>query len=71
MEQLMLKLIDINRKPGGFALTDINLKVPEGQYYVLPGRSGSGKTQLPELIARMGQPDKMNGFKKLPCYENL
>lgn len=53
----MLKLIDINRKLGDFALKDINLEIPEGQYYVLLGRSGSGKTQLMELIAGLGHPD--------------
>lgn len=56
----MLKLTDINRKLGDFALTDINLEIPEGQYYVLLGRSGSGKTQLLELIAGLEYPD--NGF---------
>ncbi|MCX6321163.1 MAG: ABC transporter ATP-binding protein [Bacteroidia bacterium] len=53
----MLKLTDINRKLGDFALTDINLEIPEGQYYVLLGRSGSGKTQLLELIAGLEYPD--------------
>jgi molybdate/tungstate transport system ATP-binding protein len=54
----MLKLTDINRKLGDFALMDINLEIPEGQYYVLLGRSGSGKTQLLELIAGLEHPDK-------------
>lgn len=54
----MLKLIDINRKLGNFALKDINLEIPEGQYYVLLGRSGAGKTQLLELIAGLEHPDK-------------
>jgi len=53
----MLKLTDINRKLGDFALKDINLEVSEGQYYVLLGRSGSGKTQLLELIAGLENPD--------------
>lgn len=54
----MLKLTDINRRLGDFALTDINLEIAEGQYYVLLGRSGAGKTQLLELIAGLGHPDK-------------
>jgi molybdate/tungstate transport system ATP-binding protein len=54
----MLKLTDISRRLGHFALTDINLEIPEGQYYVLLGRSGSGKTQLLELIAGLEHPDK-------------
>ena len=53
----MLKLIDINRRLGDFALKDINLEVSEGEYYVLLGRSGSGKTQLLELIAGLEKPD--------------
>jgi molybdate/tungstate transport system ATP-binding protein len=53
----MLKLTDINRKLGDFALKDINLEIPEGQYYVLLGRSGAGKTQLLELIAGLEHPD--------------
>jgi ABC-type sugar transport system ATPase subunit len=56
----MLKLTDINRKLGDFALTDINLEIPEGQYYVLLGRSGAGKTQLLELIAGLENPDTGN-----------
>lgn len=53
----MLRLININRKLGDFALKDINLEVSDGQYYVLLGRSGSGKTQLLELIAGLEHPD--------------
>jgi molybdate/tungstate transport system ATP-binding protein len=54
----MLRLININRRLGDFALTNINLEVTEGEYYVLLGRSGSGKTQLLELIAGLEHPDK-------------
>jgi ABC-type sugar transport system ATPase subunit len=54
---LMLKLTDINCRLGNFALTDINLEISEGQYYVLLGRSGAGKTQLLELIAGLEHPD--------------
>ena len=53
----MLRLTNINRRLGDFALTDINLEVSDGQYYVLLGRSGSGKTQLLELIAGLEHPD--------------
>src|SRR5450759_2500257 len=53
----MLRLININRRLGDFALSDINLEVSDGQYYVLLGRSGSGKTQLLELIAGLEHPD--------------
>jgi ABC-type sugar transport system ATPase subunit len=53
----MLRLININRRLGDFALSFINLEVSDGQYYVLLGRSGSGKTQLLELIAGLEHPD--------------
>jgi ABC-type Fe3+/spermidine/putrescine transport system ATPase subunit len=53
----MLKLTNINRRLGDFALKDINLTISEGEYYVLLGRSGSGKTQLLELIAGLEDPD--------------
>ncbi len=53
----MLKLTDINKKLGDFALSAISLSIPEGQYYVLLGRSGAGKTQLLELIAGLEKPD--------------
>src|ERR1035437_9230086 len=53
----MLRLINIKRRLGDFALADINLEISDGQYYVLLGRSGSGKTQLLELIAGLEHPD--------------
>jgi ABC-type Fe3+/spermidine/putrescine transport system ATPase subunit len=53
----MLRLININRRLGDFALRDINLEISDGQYYVLLGRSGAGKTQLLELIAGLEHPD--------------
>lgn len=53
----MLRLININRCLGDFSLTDINFEVSDGQYYVLLGRSGAGKTQLLELIAGLEHPD--------------
>lgn len=54
----MLKLTNISRRLGDFSLKDINLEIPEGQYFVLLGRSGAGKTQLLELIAGLENPDK-------------
>jgi len=38
-------------------MADINMDISEGTYYVLLGRSGSGKTQLLELIAGLNSPD--------------
>ncbi|MCU0471928.1 MAG: ABC transporter ATP-binding protein [Bacteroidales bacterium] len=53
----MLKLSHICKKLGNFALTDININIPAGEYFVLLGRSGSGKTQLLELIAGLNEAD--------------
>ena len=53
----MLKLENISRKFGDFALSGINLEVADGEYFVLLGRSGSGKTCLLELIAGLHIPD--------------
>ncbi len=53
----MLKLKEISKRLGQFALTDINLEITEGEYYVLLGRSGSGKTQLLEVITGLKEPD--------------
>lgn len=53
----MLKLKNINKKLGNFLLSNICLDIHKGEYYVLLGRSGSGKTQLLELIAGLNTPD--------------
>jgi molybdate/tungstate transport system ATP-binding protein len=53
----MLILNKISKKFGEFQLNDISLEISEGTYYVLLGRSGSGKTQLLELIAGLTRPD--------------
>jgi len=53
----MLRLKNLNKRLGNFAISGISLEIPEGEYYVLLGRSGSGKTQLLELIAGLSIPD--------------
>ncbi|HUX59260.1 MAG TPA: ABC transporter ATP-binding protein [Bacteroidales bacterium] len=53
----MLILKNVSKKLGEFHMNDIDLKISEGTYYVLLGRSGSGKTQLLELIAGLTRPD--------------
>jgi len=47
----MLKLKDISVKLGDFQLKNINLSLDKGDYYVLLGKSGVGKTVLLEIIA--------------------
>lgn len=53
----MLILKNISKNFGEFRIADIDLEITEGTYYVLLGRSGSGKTQLLELIAGLNIPD--------------
>jgi molybdate/tungstate transport system ATP-binding protein len=53
----MLKLENISKKLGDFTLSGISMIIRDGEYYVLLGRSGSGKTQLLELIAGLNFPD--------------
>ena len=53
----MLTLKNISKKLGEFHIKDIDLEISEGTYYVLLGRSGSGKTQLLEVIAGLNMPD--------------
>jgi molybdate/tungstate transport system ATP-binding protein len=53
----MLTLKNISKKLGAFQLKDISISISRGTYYVLLGRSGSGKTQLLEMIAGLNIPD--------------
>ncbi len=53
----MLKLERISKQLGSFLLSEIDLDIPGGEYFVLLGRSGSGKSQLLELIAGLSDPD--------------
>lgn len=53
----MLELRDISVNLGDFSLSNINLKLSKGDYYVLLGKSGVGKTVLLEIIAGLIQAD--------------
>jgi ABC-type sugar transport system ATPase subunit len=61
----MLSIRNLNKRLGDFNLRDISFDVGRGDYFVLMGRSGSGKTQLLELLAGISYPDSgsvtMNG----------
>jgi ABC-type Fe3+/spermidine/putrescine transport system ATPase subunit len=47
----MLEVKNLSLQLGSFALRDINIKVEKGEYFVLAGPSGSGKSILLESIA--------------------
>jgi molybdopterin-binding protein len=53
----MLEIRGLNKKLGNFALQHISLQVDHDDYFVLVGPSGSGKSQLLELIAGIKLPD--------------
>jgi len=53
----VLELRNISRRLGEFSLTDVNLRLPAGQYFVLLGPSGVGKTVLLEIVAGLMRPD--------------
>lgn len=46
----MIELKNISNKIGDFSLEDINLEVKEGEYFIILGPTGSGKTLLLETI---------------------
>lgn len=47
----MFEIKDLNVNLGGFFLKDINLNLDQGEYFIILGKSGSGKTVLLETIA--------------------
>lgn len=52
----MLKIEDLSVSVGGFSLTDIHLQVDAGDYFVVLGMSGAGKSLLLETIAGIVAP---------------
>jgi molybdopterin-binding protein len=58
----MLKLQNISIQLGSFKLKDINLELVKGDYYVLLGKSGVGKTVLLEIIAGLINPNSGKVF---------
>lgn len=52
----MLKIQNISKKYKDFAIKDINLEVQKGEYFILLGNSGAGKTLLLEIIAGILKP---------------
>ena len=52
-----LELKHISKKLGVFALTDISFSMSDGEYFVLLGHSGAGKSLILETIAGLVRPD--------------
>ncbi len=54
----MLELRGVSKSWGEFSLKNINLKIYEGEYFVILGPTGAGKTLLLETIAGLHRPDE-------------
>ncbi|MEN8222513.1 MAG: ABC transporter ATP-binding protein [Acidobacteriota bacterium] len=52
-----IRLNNVNKKLGDFYLKNLNIRICDGEYFVLLGPSGSGKTKTIELIAGLSDPD--------------
>jgi len=53
----LLSVRQISKRLDGFALEDVSFEVQRGQYFVLLGPSGVGKSVLLEIIAGLTEPD--------------
>ena len=53
----MIRIERLNYSVGNFALQDVSLQVAEGEYFVLLGPTGSGKTLLAECICGLNRID--------------
>ena len=54
----MLKLENIHKAFDDFNIQNVNLTINRGDYYVILGKSGTGKTLILEMIAGLLMPDK-------------
>ncbi len=54
----MLEIKNIKLKLGKFCLRNVNINIKAGEYFVILGPSGAGKTVLLETIAGLYPPDK-------------
>lgn len=53
----MLKIQNLNKNLGEFTLKNINFQIEKGEYFVLLGPSGTGKSIILETIAGLYKPD--------------
>jgi len=58
----MLAVDKLSKRLGSFAMQDVSFEVNEGEYFVLLGASGVGKTVLLEMIAGLMRPDSGHVF---------
>lgn len=54
----MLQLKELSKRLGDFFLNNVNLEIKKGEYFVILGPTGTGKTVVLETIAGMHKPDR-------------
>ncbi|RZN68281.1 MAG: ABC transporter ATP-binding protein [Candidatus Methanolliviera hydrocarbonicum] len=54
----MIEIKNLYKDWGAFSLKEINLEIKRGEYFVILGPTGAGKTLLLEMIAGFHSPDK-------------
>ncbi|MCY6369201.1 ABC transporter ATP-binding protein [Clostridium ganghwense] len=54
----MLRIENLYKRLGNFQLKDINLNINEGEYFVILGPTGTGKSVVLEVIAGLYKPDE-------------
>lgn len=58
----MLELREISKRFGSFSLKDVSFTVRQGDYFILLGESGAGKSLVLETIAGLVEPDSGSIF---------
>lgn len=53
----MIRIENVSKDLGEFKLDDVTLHIHEGEYFIILGPTGAGKTILIETIAGIYQPD--------------
>ncbi len=71
----MISLKNISKKFKDFSIQDVSLNIKKGEYFVLLGPSGAGKTLALEIMAGLIRPDSgtitgLNGKKKGLIYQD-
>lgn len=63
----MIKIENVQKRYEGFEIQNIHLEIKKGEYFVILGPSGAGKTLILEMIAGLVKPDlgKISGIKEL------
>ncbi|KAF5433740.1 molybdate transport system ATP-binding protein [Candidatus Methanophagaceae archaeon] len=64
----MIRIEDLTVDLAEFILKDVNLEIKRGEYFVVLGPTGSGKSVLLETIAGLYQAKQKNGHNYYSYY---